>query len=199
MNDLLITPQLVGQTVRSATRPDWGNGKVLQVKPIQNDGQSAHRVQVHFERTGLRWIIAPPARLVSPTAEPERAAGWIEQMGKSSLDDRLRAIPAEVVDMLGTPRQRLAALVPLFAVTNEPRSLMRWAIDQTGVTDPLSHWSRDELQIALADFCVDRDSHFRNVAALIQIKEGPEALRAVIDEVPADIRAAIKEAMSRVI
>jgi len=199
MHELTIDADLVGKTVRNAARPDWGDGQVLQVHATQTAGQAGHRVQVHFARTGTRWLLVPPARLVEPGDEPTRAAGWIEQLGKSSLDDKLRRLSDESVNVIGSLRERVAAVVALYAIGDEPRALLRWAIDQTGVTDPLSHWSRDELGSAFRDFCVERDSHLRNLLAQLKMKEGPDAVRELLDELPAPLAAAVREALSHVI
>lgn len=199
MNELTIDASLVGRTVRNAARPEWGDGKVLQVHTTTSGGQPAHRVQVHFDRTGTRWLLVPPARLVPPCDEPTRQAGWIEQLGQSSLDDKLRQLPEDVTDVIGSLRERIRAAARLFAMHDDADDLARWAIDQTGVIDPLTHWTRDELYAALRDFQVERDSHMRNLLAQLKMREGPEAIREVLDELPRPVANAIRTALARVI
>ena len=173
-------------------------GEVLKVQTVEHGGASVHRVTVHFP-IGTRVLLAPPARLVAPTAEPQRARGWIESLGKSTLDDRLRQVRPEMLDVLGTPRARIVALMPLYAFTEDPKSLARWACDQTGVTDPLSHWNRDELIVAFQDFCVERDSHFRNLVAVFRQAQDADAVRELLAEAPSPLRERMAAALARII
>lgn len=196
MDTIDISESLVGGTVANAARPEWGPGKVLRVQAAVYEGKPAHRVSVQFG-VGHRTLLVPPARLIAPIDEPQRAAGWLAYAGKETLDDRLRALPESAVEVLGSLEDRLAAVVPLYAVTEDAQSLMRWAISQTGVADPLSHWTRDELLAALRDFRAERDAHFRNIAALLKQKYGHDALRDALRHVPHTLRDAVNEALGR--
>ena len=195
MDPIVITPDLVGASVRNAARPDWGAGRVLRIEATRVDGAPAHRVQVQFP-TGSRALLVPPARLIAPTPEPQRTGGWLDQLGKNTLDDRLRRLPETCADAFGA-RARLAGVLPLFALGDDPAALLGWARSQTGVADPLSHWSRDELTSAFADFCLARDAFFRNEAARLQKAEGAEALQGEIARIPADLRRSIRESLDR--
>lgn len=196
MCELDLSPDLLGSKVRNAARPEWGVGMVLRIQRTQSHGQSAHRVSIQFA-TGHRTLLVPPARLIAAGPEPERRAGWIDGLGKTTLDDRLRKLPDQVTQVFGSPRERLAAVLPLYDVGSEPAALLRWAGSQTGVRDPLSHWTRDELLVALGDFCNERDAYLRNVAALLKQKEGPAALQDVLDAIPAGRRQSVLAALHR--
>jgi len=198
MEALPVNSELVGAKVRCAARPEWGTGTVLRVQAAQVGGRRAHRVSVQFS-VGHRTLIVPPARLAAPIPEPQRQAGWLEGVGRTALDDRLRALPESVIDVLGSPRTRLAAVMPLYEISEESESLLSWARRQTGVGDPLSRWSRDELLAALRDFNVERDAHLRNLAAVIKLKEGPQALRDLLTEMPGPIAEAALIALRRLI
>lgn len=199
MSGVTVGPELIGRKVRNAARPEWGLGTVLRVEATRVNGVDAHRVLIQFDKVGSRPLIVPPARLLPPAAEPQRAEGWLESLGKSTLDDRLRQLPEAVLEVLGSLPQRLLAAVPLYRYTEEPASLLRWACDQSGAADPLSLWTRDELLSAFGDFCVERDSHFRNLAAQLQISEGPDALRQTLEAFPETTKDAIRAALERVI
>ena len=197
MEEIAVGPDLVGQKIRSAARPEWGEGQVLRVQPVRNaDGSAAHRVSVQFQ-TGHRTLLVPPARLAAAGPEPERQAGWLTGLAKTTLDDQLRSLPKETIEVLGTPVQRMQALVPLFGLRDEPAALQRWACSQTGVTDPLSHWTRDELHIAFDAFCADRDAYFRAAAARVKQTAGDEALRAALAEIPSELRANVQAALEQ--
>ncbi|MBN2445297.1 MAG: hypothetical protein JXO22_01125 [Phycisphaerae bacterium] len=193
-----IGADLIGQTVRNAARPECGDGKVLRVQQLTGGASPTYRVSVQFS-IGHRHLIVPPARIIVPRPEPTRASGWLARASNDTLDDKLRGLPEQVVNVLGTPRERLAAALPLYTYTDESESLLKWARNQTGVADALSHWNRDELDVAFAAFCSERDAHFRAMAALVQQSEGPAALTALLDGLPATLKTAVREALSRVI
>lgn len=200
MSDLAIGPELVGTKVSSPTRPEWGVGTVLRVQTARENGKTVSRVSVQFPVVGHKLLISPPARLCPPVVEPERQQhGWLDVLARSTLDDRLRALPESVTDVLGGPLERLRATLPLYAIRDDAGSLLKWARTQTGVGDPLAHWSRDELTAAFSDFRISRDAHFKNIAASVQKQGRMDELRSLLNEQPEDIRAAVHEAMQRVI
>lgn len=197
MNELLIDKTLVGKKVQVPGRPDWGAGKVLKVLSTTSGGAPLHRVTVQFAH-GTRTLVSPPAKLMAPQEETERAAvGWLESIGGRTVDDRLKCVPEDVLQVLGTLRQRLIAVFPLYRWTDDPKSLARWAMAQTHLADPLSHWSRDELSVAFAAFCSERDAHLRNLAALLRHTEGPEALQEALAELEPRELEAVKAALAR--
>ncbi len=198
MSDLEVTAELLGSRVCLPNRPEWGSGEVLRVQATRIGGQPVHRVSIQFP-TGHRTVVVPPGRLALPVAEPEREAGWLDEIGGMTLDDRLTQLPPESREVLGTPARRLAAMAPLFELSAEGTGLVQWALRQANVADPLSLWSRDELLLAFNAFCHERDGHLRLVAALLKQAEGAEALAAVLAEMPEHVRSAMTEAMRRVL
>lgn len=198
MTELHVDQALVGRKVRNAARPDWGDGTVLRVQPTQVGGRPACRVSIQFA-AGHRTVVVPPCRLVEPAADPQRAAGWLDSLAGRTVDDRLRSLPLEVVQHLGTPRQRLDAVLPWYRYDDGPASLVRWARALLGVPDPLSSFSRDELAAAFAHFCVERDAHLRNVAAILVRSESRDALHQWLAALEPPVAAAVRAALSRVV
>lgn len=196
MSELPVNAELVGRRVCNPARPEWGVGTVLRVQATVIGGRPVQRVSVQFA-TGHRHLVVPPARLTAPQPERGREAGWLDQVAGRTPDDRLTELPAEVLECLGTPAQRIAALAPLYEHDEGPTSLTRWALRQARVADALTHWSRDELLVAFRRFCDARDSHLRRLAALLVQKEGREALRDVLVGFPGPIRAAMEAALRR--
>ncbi len=196
MSDLVVDNSLVGQRVCVPSRPEWGVGTVLRIQPTRVSGKPVHRVSIQFA-TGHRQMVVPPAKLAPPEDEPQREAGWLDEIGGRTLDDRLVTLPTEIAKFLGTPAQRVTVLAPLYTLTEEPESLLRWARRQANVADPLSLWSRDELLIAFRAFCNERDSELRKSAALVKQNDGPEALRALLDGFPVDAREQMLAALRR--
>jgi len=196
MSKLTVDANLVGARVVNLARPQWGVGQVLRVQPAEYEGRPAHRVSIQFA-CGHRVLLVPPGRLGPPEVEPERDAGWLDRLGQRTLDDQLRGLPEDVVNVLGMPSDRLLATIPLYAIDPQGEGLLDWARSQTGVADPLTHWTRDELHDAFAAFAVERDAHLRAVAAVYRQHEGAEALRALVDALPANVRPRVLEALRR--
>ncbi len=199
MTPLAITSELVGRKVAVPTRPEWGTGTVLRVQSTTVDGAARHRVSVQFP-LGLRTLQVPPAVLVEPRVEPERAAGWLDTVAGRTLDDRLSALPAEITEHLGTPASRVRVIAALYEVDgDDPKSLARWAKRQTNVGDPLSHWTRDELGAAFERFVSERDAVLRGAAAQLRMSEGPAAVDALLAEFEPAVRQRMLAALRKII
>ncbi len=199
MSDLPIDSSLIGQWVRNPSCLQWGNGRVVAVQPMQVNGQPAQRVTIDFSVVGRKTVMVPPAQLLSPTPEPVREKGWLDTLGGSTLDDRLRKLPAGVSQVLGSPREKLLAILATYTFRDEPNSLLRWARAQVGVSDPLSHWSRDELGEAFRVYCNERDAELRVAAALYKQREGGDALRSLLNDLPADQRTEVDAALRKIV
>jgi hypothetical protein len=187
VSDLEINDRLVGQRVCNPARPEWGAGTVLRVQSTTVDGQLVHRVSVQFA-TGHRTLVIPPGRIAAPQAEPQRPAGWLDQVSHRTLDDRLTMLPEAVREFLGTASQRMIVLARLYTLTDDGPALLKWARSQAGVADPLAHWTRDEIRAAFTEFCRRRDALLRELAATLRQTQGPQALRAALAEVPDEAR-----------
>jgi hypothetical protein len=190
--DLPVNEDLVGRQVRLPNRPEWGIGKVLRVQATEVGGAKVHRVSVQFA-TGHRNLVVPPARLAAPEDEPQRTAGWIDKLGKQTLDDRLTALPETVADFLGTSTQRLVVLARLYEIDDDGPGLERWARSQAGVADPLSHWTRDEIRAAFDAFTSKRDRLLRETVARIRSTGGTEGLRDAWLHIPDPARQRMKD------
>lgn len=203
MDGLEISPKLVGQKVCNAAKPEWGVGTVLRVdagpSPGASGGQRVHRVTVQFPVVGSKTMVVPPARLLPPQAEAQRSdAGWLDSISGRGVDERLAKLPEDIEKAFGTTRQRLDAVLPTYRVDVEnPAALVKWARRQTGVSDPLSQWSRDELAVAFGKFVLERDSHLRMLAARLKQAEGQTALNDWLAALPDEVRAGVYVALRR--
>lgn len=196
---LLVCPELVGTKVCVPARPEWGVGAVLRVQIAESNGVRGHRVTIQFPMA-TRTLLAPPAVLAAPQDEPNRLqTGWLDGLAGKSLDDRLRALPSEVTDVLGGPRERIYAAAGLYMLRDDAAALHLWARRQTGVADPLGQWNRDELEVAFRDFCLARDAHCRNLLYQVRKNHGVEAARSIVEAAPAEARDGLRAAMSGII
>lgn len=187
MADVEINADLVGCRVCTPGRPEWGAGTVLRVQSTTVNGQPVHRVSVQFA-TGHRTLVVPPARLAVPEGEPQREAGWLDRVGKQTVDDRLAVLPEAVREFLGTSAQRLVVLARLYELEEDSAGLLRWARSQTGVADPLSLWTRDEIRAAFEVFCRRRDDLLREAVTALRRTMGAAAVTDALAEVPDQAR-----------
>ena len=194
MSEFEISPALIGQKVCLPSRPEWGVGTVLRVQSTNIHSQPQHRVSIQFT-SGHRLLHVPPARLALPGTQPQRESGWLDAAGGEDLDGRLRGLPAFAREFLGTPRQRVIMLAPLFACGAEATELVTWARAQTQVADPLSLWSRDELRSAFEEFCRRRDRFFRAAAADLRRSLGDEAVERALATIEPPLRECMRAAL----
>jgi hypothetical protein len=187
MADLAISENIVGERVCNPTRPEWGQGTVLRVQTTTAGGQTVHRVSVQFA-TGHRTMVIPPGRLALPTDEPQRAAGWLDTLAKKTLDDQLCSLPEAIREFLGTSAQRLIVLARLYEVAEDAGALLKWARSQTGVADPLAHWTRDEIRAAFGEFCRRRDTMLRDAVAAVRSTSGWQGVEEALEDVPPEPR-----------
>ena len=182
MSELVVNEDLVGQRVCLPTRPEWGAGTVLRVQATLVDGQPVHRVSIQFT-TGHRTLVIPPARLAVPEGEPQREAGWLDTLGRQTIDDRLTALPEAVREFLGASAQRIVVLARLYEIDEDATGLIKWARSQSGVGDPLSLWTRDEIRAAFEQFCRRRDQMLRDAVTALRRTSGQSAVAEAFTEV----------------
>jgi hypothetical protein len=196
VSDIEINPELVGRRVCNPVRPEWGDGTVLRVQAMSVDGRPVQRVSVQFA-TGHRTLLIPPGRLADPEPGPQRDAGWLDRVGKQTVDDRLAALPESVREFLGTSAQRIVVLSRLYELSDDPAALLRWARSQSGAADPLSLWTRDEIRASFQEFCRRRDALLREAATALRGTGGPTALAEALDDVSGEARDRILATLQR--
>ena len=204
-----------GDVVIHRRRPEWGQGVVDQATLIQHDGQPAQRIVARFTHRGrvtLNTAIAPIAIKDSDpsVAERDAAAGGLDGLATDDhfqIQRRLASLLPSMTDPLSSLTARLRATLDSYRYGDtpwdagqprDPRRLVDWAIAQTLLSDPLSRFTRHELEQAYPRFARDRDEHFIQLVRQA-IKQGcQDQLRALATQVrDAVSQSALKEAMKR--
>lgn len=188
-----IDPTIVGQKVQNAARPDWGVGQVLRVQKLG----SGWRVSVQFP-SGHRHLVVPPAKLVPPQAEQSRDAAWLDEAAGTTLDDKLCSLPEDIELFLGTAIGKLRAMLPLYEIRSDEKSLEKWARRQTGVGQPLTTWTRDELIERFQQFCRRRDQVAQEVVLRIRKAGAADELRALLTEAEPEAVAELRLAVPQI-
>jgi hypothetical protein len=168
-----------GDLVVHPRRPEWGCGVVKDARPIQHENEAAQRLTVEFANKGrviINTAVAPLApkgpteTMTRSITSPPRSGGWLEQLERSSNGQahELWELPAAMTDPFAPIARRLDATLDSYRFSTEPRSLIDWAVAQTGLNDPLSKYTRHELEQAFPRFARDRDQHLQSLVRTIK-------------------------------
>ncbi|MDP6987785.1 MAG: DUF3553 domain-containing protein [Phycisphaerales bacterium] len=168
-------PWSFGDRVRVPSKPEWGVGTVTRAGRSQAKGASCWSLTVRFPNAGIKTLntsVAVLERVEETTDEgageaaviiaaADRAAG--DTMFGPMAKRRLEAVMAELPETCRDPFRSLAARVQLtldlYRFTPSGRSLVDWAVAQTGLDDPLSRFNRQELETHFGRWAMERDRH----------------------------------------
>lgn len=187
-----------GDRVVHPRRPEWGAGVVRQAQTITHQGQQAQRLAVDFPNRGrvtLNTAVAPlkPANTdteskqetltdmtrtrTASLSSTEVGSGWLEQLEQATRNrsHELWELPEQMTDPFASTQSRLDATLDSYRFSTEARSLIDWACMQTGLDDPLTKYTRQELEQAFPRFARDRDQHLASLVRQIK-RNGRQAL-----------------------
>lgn len=192
----------IGDKVAHPRKPEWGTGVIREAAVVTHEGRAAQRLRVDFankRNTIINTAIAPlvageadgngfPApygvekeasSMSSTRTDKISSAGWLDEletskgMGKGELWD----LPASLNDPFSSNEQRLAATLDTFKYSTEPGPLFQWAVVQTGENDPLTKYTRVELEQAFPRYARDRDNHLFDLVRQMKREGQIESVR----------------------
>lgn len=158
-----------GDKVRHDSRPEWGLGVVESAEKLEHEGRTVQRLVVTFEHRGRATVntayatLSPdtpeaPAPLVTqPSNNSDDSGGWLAELEEKTGKRNIFDLPDIVNDPFSTLGQKIYALLDYYRFANDARGLIDWAIAQTGLKDPLTEYSRHDLEISYDTFCRQRD------------------------------------------
>lgn len=153
-----------GDSVLSVARPEWGPGTVTRAEPVVHDGQPAQRLNVRFSAVGIKTLHTAVVDLI-PASDRAAAdsiaegSGWISGLESNKPADVMIRLSPEASDPFKSLWQRLQFTLDLYRFNREPRALTDWAVAQSGLTDPLTRFSRHELETFFDRWARIRDTH----------------------------------------
>ena len=122
--------------------------------------------------TVLGTLAESAARVAEPVAGGRKPArredhggerGWLDDLDGSNRASELWDLPDALSDPFASVGDRLRATLATYRYSTEPKALIDWAIAQTGLNDPLSKYTRPELEQAFPRYARDRDQHLRDL------------------------------------
>ncbi len=185
-----------GDLVLHPKRPEWGNGKVEGVAVVLHQGEKAQRVRVRFSQKGLVTINTGVASLLfqDDTGLDRKnemssvvdggcvGRGWLKNLedAVSGSSHELWALPESLKDPFLSLEARLRNTAESFKYSAEPRSLIDWSVMQTRLDDPLSKYTRHELEQGLAHFQRDRDLHLKALVGQLKAKQQTQVVLSIM-------------------
>ncbi len=175
----------LGETVIHPNCPEWGSGKVKEAQSITHEGRPVQRIRVDFSNAGSKWLntamaplqkktreadapkmkIAPSMATSQVSAKAQAEAlpdkGWLDALeaNRNRGTPELWELPAALTDIMRSPEDRLAQTAEAYRFSHEPGPLFQWAVTQTGLDDPLSRYTRVELEKTYFQYSKLRDDH----------------------------------------
>jgi hypothetical protein len=213
---------LRGDNVIHAARPEWGSGEVLVAEPVVHEGKPCQRLTIRFSRAGTKTVstafaaLRPASeqpRLPDPAPEPEAGPGGPPSFSDAArtpaqpagddpiskaaqaatVAETLTRLPEAAVDPFSSLRSRLSATLALYKFTATGGSLLDWAAIQTGLKDPLSRFSRHELEQWFQRYQFELDAHLKRLLRDVR-KQEPGLVGELTASAPPGARAALRRA-----
>jgi hypothetical protein len=183
-----------GDRIEHAGCPEWGVGTVTRVQNLVQNGTRCQRISARFERAGLKTVStavadirpadangAPDDTQLSPDTGP--GSDSLDHLEGKALKDIFGVLPEPARDPFASLADRVKATMELYRFTSSGGSLLDWASVQTRLSDPLSRYSRAEMEQEFTRFAHERDNHLRSLireahrsrdeAALAALKNPP--------------------------
>ncbi|MHC4305620.1 MAG: DUF3553 domain-containing protein [Planctomycetota bacterium] len=196
-----------GDRVRHTRRPEWGIGSIVKAEEMTLNDRRAQRVSVRFPNAGLKTISTAHAelQLVNANSGPEtdgadthplggwdkmKESDWLGEVAQRKVVEAMTSIAPEARDPFMSLEKRVEACLDLYRFERTGRSLIDWAIAQSGLADPLSRFTRHELEVLFDQWAARRDEHMGGL--LQEIKAGPDVVAKLVESAPPGARDAVR-------
>lgn len=147
----------------------------------------ADRLRIRFERAGLKTLAAPPASIRAaddaPTPGSPTPADRFAGLTEADADALMASIPSAATDRFTRLEDRLTLTLGLYRFTGDGAQLIDWAASQSGLADPLSRYTRHDLEALYQRFAANRDAHLKALAAEAR-STPPREMARILDAAP---------------
>ncbi len=191
-----------GDRVRLQRRPEWGIGSVVKVEAAMLNGTRSHSVSVRFANQGIKVLNTAVAEIELVSHEHEEALAdakahpmvqwhkisendWLAPIAQRKIQEVMVSLPENVRDQFCSIKQRLKQTLDLFRFERTGGSLIEWAIAQSGLDDPLSRFTRQELELLFDRWMTYRQDHL-----LKMLQEASQDIEFSRDEIDSLVAAA---------
>jgi len=200
-----------GDRVRHGSKPEWGIGTVIKAEiahDLPSNGHAPQRLTVRFPNAGLKTLVTSYAELthvngndLHATEHTEIArywdqmseSDWLGPMAKKKIEQAMMSLPQDVRDPFNSVVKRLSLTLGLYRFNRSGRGLIDWAVAQTGLDDPLSRFTRQELEQRFDRWAFERENH---LVKLLQEARAPgndqSAIAATIKAAPPEAHEVVR-------
>jgi hypothetical protein len=189
-----------GDRLYHAGCPEWGTGEVRGAVSVSQNGVKCQRLTISFDRAGTKTLSTAFADLrtrdsreirnepsMSEPRDPLAAAT------EPNHEEALVRVPEDATDPFRPHKARLHTTLGLYRFTSAGASLLDWAASQTGMKDPLSKFSRHELERSFDRFRANLDAHLKKLAFEMR-KADPASLAEAVASAGPEQRQALRRA-----
>ncbi len=200
-----------GDVVVHTRRPEWGRGVVDRATAITHEGQQAQRLVITFANHGRVTVNTAVATLAAqqhkeptmshsadtpPTTLPADR-GWLSTLEQGGQNE-LWQLPEAMTDPFVSLAGRLDATLVSYRFDESDRGLIDWAVAQSGLTDPLSRYTRHDLEQAFDRFAINRQRHLNQLVSDIKKQRQDGLIHEQMRELRNNAaRLALKKAVDR--
>lgn len=195
----------LGERLMHGGRPEWGIGEIRSAESLMHNGSKCQRLTVRFERAGVKTLstafadLRPADQMPSLVEQPvtetanngKSERGWLSEVEQGSIVDQMTKLPDDATDPFRTRKARFEASLNLYRFTPTGASLLDWASIQSGLKDPLSKFSRHELERLFDRFRANLDGHLKKLGAELK-KEDQASMAALVEAAPPAAKQAVK-------
>jgi hypothetical protein len=121
---------------------------------------------------------------------------WLASMHSNSDAAKLADLPMAATDPLSTLSRRLTLTLELYRFGDDARSMIDWAAARTGLVDPLTQYSRHELEQHYQAFRAKREHYCRQLVGLIRQSGEDALLDRALEHPITSARQAVQRAMA---
>lgn len=177
-----------GDSVRHPERLEWGVGTVTRTEICTISGSRDLRVWVRFPNAGEKVLLASIARLevlseargmeaiyARPTltqVEGANADGWLAKIGERNATELMVGIAPEATDPFASGPVRLERTLKLYRYEGSGGSLIDWAVAQSGLSDPMTRFNRQELEQLHKRWLFNLDAHLAKLLQELRYTNG---------------------------
>ncbi len=128
----------------------------------------------------------------APAAEvAKEKPSWLDEASAVSPDKAMARLPEACTDPFSSVERRFEATLKQYRFEPKGASLLDWAAAQTGLRDPLSRFSRQELEQYFRRYADTRDAHLLGLAQELR-KQKPQELERLAAQAPTPARNTLR-------
>ena len=187
-----------GDRVKHTRRPEWGVGTITRIEDLALNGHRTSRLTIRFPNGGVKTLISTQAELekvignVDPYLNGDSTnvaawdkvgeAGWLSGVAERKIKEQMISLPPDVRDPFNSLAKRLSMTMGLYRFDRSGRGLIDWAVAQSGLDDPLSRFTRHDLEQFFDRWAFERENFLGKLAQEARLE--PQAVSVAIKTAP---------------